>query len=188
MALAPHEFEFRRVTIDAHDVVLLCERGDIIRVMRNIGNGHNLRVQAFQITLVFDPNTGEPQEDGMDGYQPEQSFVPSTSYSTVNPSPGYPPYPPYSSSAPSAPSAPFDPNLIPSAPLAQSGIGNGSNPALPPYYGWRPCDEGGATASAPVFETEGPYAPAPPTLAASPSEPPPPSYEDAVKNNGEVFV
>jgi len=57
-ALAPHkenrECERREVMVELHPVVMRAQKGDLIRVVRNVGGGggHRLTVKNFKMTLL----------------------------------------------------------------------------------------------------------------------------------------
>ena len=52
-AIAPQTMEPHQVTVEDHDVIRLCETGDILRVAINIGSGggHRLIVQGFDMKI-----------------------------------------------------------------------------------------------------------------------------------------
>ena len=161
MALAPHDgLEFRELTIDEHDVVLKCTMGDVLRVMRNVGGGggHKLVVKNFKITLKFDPNATDLLSTP--GYAPDPLSPASPDYPPYPPLPtiGRTPYPPLSSDG----QPPYQPSPYPSENSPSTNL------EFPESYGWRTRDPGDPVASYGIDSQRS-------------GEPPPPSYEDAVK-------
>ena len=52
--LAQHEMGSEVVEVSSHDVVTMARKGDVLRVMRNVGGGggHKLTVRDFTIRIV----------------------------------------------------------------------------------------------------------------------------------------
>ena len=52
--LAPHEMGSKEVEVSDHPVVTRARKGDVLRVMRNVGGGggHSLRVRDFTMRIA----------------------------------------------------------------------------------------------------------------------------------------
>ena len=59
--LAPHDWETRRVLIKDEDILQNARQGDVIVIMRNVGDGgdHSLSVRNFKLTIRWTEQSSE---------------------------------------------------------------------------------------------------------------------------------